>query len=195
VTPPPAAAGRGTRLDEVLPRFDVSKTHRLPVAAPAGRIFDVLERYDLRDSGFTRLLLALRGYGRLARRPERPVGLAPSLAAAGFVPLGGRPGRELVFGLVGKFWTPRGGIRAVSSEEFLAFAEEGYAKVAWNVAVEAVDESSSLLSTETRVLCFGRGARWRFAVYWRTIEVFSGAIRMTMLRGIRARALSGRGDS
>lgn len=195
MTPPPAAAGRGTRLDEVLPRFDVSKAHRLSVAAPAGRTFEVLERYDLRESGFTRLLLALRGYGRLARRPERPVGLAASLAAAGFVPLGGRPGRELVFGLVGKFWTPRGGIRALSPEEFLAFAEEGYAKVAWNVSVEAEDQSSSLLTTETRVLCFGRSARWRFAVYWRTIEVFSGAIRRAMLRGIRARALSGRGDS
>jgi hypothetical protein len=195
VSPPPAAARSGTRLDEVLPRFDVSKTHRLPVAAPAGRTFEALERYDLRESGFTRLLMALRGYGQSVRRPERPAGLAASLAAAGFVPLGGRPARELVFGLVGKFWTPRGGIRAVSSEEFLAFAEEGYAKVAWSVAVEAVDGSSSLLTTETRVLCFGRGARWRFAVYWRTIEVFSGAIRMAMLRGIRAHALAGRGDS
>ena len=194
MSPPPAAAGSGTRLDEILPRFDVSKTHRLPVAAPAGRTFEALERYDLRESGFTRLLLALRGYGRLARRPEHPTGLAASLATAGFVPLGGRTGRELVFGLVGKFWTPRGGIRALSPEEFLAFAEEGYAKVAWNVSVEAA-ESGSLLTTETRVLCFGRGARWRFAVYWRTIERFSGAIRMAMLRGIRGRAISGGGDS
>jgi len=195
VSPPPAAAGSGTRLDEVLPRFDVSKTHRLPVAAPPGRTFEALERYDPRESGFTRLLMALRGYGRLVRRPERPAGLAASLGAAGFVPLGGRPGRELVFGLVGKFWTPRGGVRAVSCEEFLAFAEEGYAKAAWNLSVEAADESRSLLTTETRVLCFGRGARRRFAVYWQTIEVFSGAIRMAMLRGIRRRALSGGGDS
>ncbi len=195
MSPPPAAAGGGTRLDEVLPRFDVSKTHRLAVAAPAGRTFEVLERYDLRESGFTRLLLALRGYGRLARRPERPAGLAASLAAAGFVPLGGRPERELVFGLVGKFWTPRGGLRVLTPEEFPAFAEEGYAKAAWNLSVEAAGATRSMLTTETRVLCFGTGARWRFGVYWRTIEMFSGAIRMAMLRGIRGRAQSKGGES
>ena len=88
-----------TRLDEVLPRFDVSKTYSLAVDAPAPVAFEAMESYDMRESRVTRFLMALRGYRRL-RRPLRTEGLAASLARRGFVPLGGRPGRELVFGLV-----------------------------------------------------------------------------------------------
>ncbi len=145
----------------------------------------------MRESRVTRFLMVLRGYRRL-RRPLRTEGLAASLAGRGFVPLGGRPGRELVFGLVGKFWTPAGGLRALSAPEFEAFREEGFAKAAWNLAVEPVSDGTSRLSTETRVQCLGTGARRRFRIYWATIEIFSGVIRMAMLRGIRDRALSRR---
>lgn len=145
----------------------------------------------MRESRITRALMALRGYRRRVR-PPRPEGLAASLAGRGFVALGGRPGRELVFGLVGKFWTPSGGLRPLSAPEFETFAEEGFAKAAWNLAVEPAGDARSRLSTETRVLCYGAAARRRFRVYWSTIEIFSGVIRMAMLRGIRDRALSRR---
>jgi hypothetical protein len=157
-------------------------------------VFEALQDYDLRESRVTRVLMALRGYGRRVRRPQRPEGLVASLAGAGFVPLGGRPGCELVFGLIGKFWKPGGGLQRVSSDEFVAFHEEGFAKVAWNVAVEPAGDSGSVLTTETRVLCFGAPARRRFRIYWATIERFSGLIRMAMLRGIRRRALLPKGD-
>ncbi|MEO8432075.1 MAG: hypothetical protein ABI592_11250 [Acidobacteriota bacterium] len=171
--------------------FDVAKTYRVPVAAPAAVVYDSIEGYDFRASRMVRLLMALRGYRRLPG-PAKPAGLIPSLTARGFVPLGGRPGRELVFGLAGKFWTPSGGLRPLSAAEFEAFDEEGCAKAAWNVTVEAVGGEASMLSTETRVRCYGAGARRRFRIYWSTIEIFSGIIRMAMLRGIRDRALSRR---
>ena len=173
-----------------MPRFDVSKTHRLPVAAPAEKVFRAIEQYDVRESATARLLMTLRGYGRRVRRPPTPEGLVASLVRSGFVPLGGIPNRELDFGLVGKFWTLGGGLRRSSVEEFEAFFEDGYAKAAWNVAVAPTGEGTSLLSTETRVLCFGDRARMRFRIYWATIERFSGAIRSSMLRGIRRRALA-----
>jgi hypothetical protein len=177
-----------------MPRFDVSKTHRLPVAAPAERVFRAIEQYDPRESATARFLMTLRGYGRRVRRPPTPEGLVASLVRSGFVPLGGIPDRELDFGLVGKFWTLGGGLRRLSMpsplDEFAVFCEDGYAKAAWNVAVAPTGEGTSLLSTETRVLCFGDRARMRFRIYWATIERFSGAIRSSMLRGIRRRALA-----
>ena len=182
---------QGSRLDEVMPRFDVSKSHRLFVEAPPDLVFRAVEEQDMRGSGVTRLLMALRGYGRRVRRPVAGQGLAASLAGFGFVPLGGRPGRELVFGIAGKFWTPAGGLRDLTPAGFLAFADEGYAKGVWNLTVSPSGAGSNL-ATETRVLCFGAPARRRFKIYWRTIELFSGLIRMSMLRRIRDRALKER---
>ena len=162
------------------------------MAATAAVTFEALVHYDARESRISRMLMALRGYGRRVRRPERGEGLSESLARLGFVPLGGRPQQELVFGLVGRFWTPSGGLRRLTPDEFLRFEEEGYAKAAWNVAVEPAGEGACRLFTETRVFCYGDAARRRFRIYWRTIELFSGAVRMAMLRGIRDRALARR---
>jgi hypothetical protein len=173
----------------------VSKAYRIAVAAPADAVFRAIETYDLRDSATARFLMTLRGYGRRVRRPAVPVGLVASLAGSGFVALGGRPGRELAFGLVGKFWTPSGGLLPVAAADFEAFRGDGYAKAAWNIAVTPVGEGTSILSTETRVLCCGDRARRRFRIYWGTIELFSGAIRMAMLRGIRRKALTERRET
>ena len=177
-------------LDEILPAYDVAKEHELLVDAPAERTWRALLESDLRDPVISRVLMFLRGYGRHAR-PERAMRTLPErLESLGFVRLGERPGRELVFGLVGRFWTPGGGLRPIRREEFSRIREEGLAKAAWNVAVEPRGRAGCRLSTETRVLCFGAPARRRFRVYWTLIEPFSGIIRVAMLRSIRERALS-----
>ena len=180
---------RAALLHEILPRFDVSSRHRLLVAAPAARTWDALVRADLRDSTIARLLLRLRGYGARARRMEGDGTLSQSLSGLGFVPIGERPGSELVFGLIGRFWTLSGGLRAVSPAEFLGFEQEGFAKAAWNLEVSPSGETASLLATETRVLCFGAAARRRFRLYWGLIGPFSGIIRRAMLGSIRDRAV------
>jgi len=193
-THPDPAPGSRLRLDEILPQFDVSKSYRLAIASPAEDVFRAVKRYDMRESATARGLMWLRGYGRRVSRPTRPEGLLRSLERSGFVPLGEVPGRELVFGLIGKFWTLSGGLRSVAAEDFAGFHEEGFAKAAWNLAVIPISTESSVLSTETRVLCFGTAARRRFRVYWATIQIFSGLIRMAMLRGIRRRVLAGGGE-
>lgn len=177
-----------------MPRFDFSKKYRLFVPAPAPTAFAALERYDVRESRTAQVLMFLRGYayGRRVVRPaaSEGLGLVRSLTGSRFVHLGARTGREHVFGLAGRFWTLGGGLRTLTAEEFSEFAEEGYAKAAWNLTVEPAGERASVLTTETRILCFGTRARRLFGLYWRTIELFSGVIRLSMLRGIRARALT-----
>jgi hypothetical protein len=129
--------------------------------------------------------MTLRGYGWSRTRGREAEGLSEGLARFGFVKVEEAPGRELVFGLVGRFWKPRGDLRAVTREEFLAFGEEGWAKAAWNLAVAPSHGGKTELSTETRVLCFGDSARRRFRLYWAFIAPFSDLTRRELLRGVR----------
>jgi hypothetical protein len=177
-------------LDRWLPEFDVSKRHAIRIRAPRDRVFAELLRYDFRTSWSTRFLMALRGYGSRARRAraERSATLPESLARFGFTPLEEVPGREMVFGLVGRFWRPNGDLCTVSADDFPGFREPGFAKAAWNLLLEEDEPGVTRLSTETRVLCLGDAARRRFLLYWRVVEPFSGVIRWSLLRGVRREA-------
>ena len=80
-------------------------------------------------------------------------------------------------------------MRPIANREiFLAFAEDGCVKAAWNLRVEAPENGSSRLSTETRTACFGAVARRRFRLYWTFVGPFSGLIRRALLRGVKMRA-------
>jgi hypothetical protein len=181
-------------LDRYLPLFDVSKRYAIEIRAPRERVFEALVRYDFRRSLATRALMRLRGYGSRMRSTPRGKSLVETLQAFGFTLLAEEPGEELVFGLVDRFWRLDGGLRSTSAAEFESFAEPGFAKAAWNLRVVGSGLHLPLceLSTETRVLCFGEDARRKFLRYWRIVEPFSGAIRRSLLRGVRANSLSER---
>lgn len=134
------------------------------------------------------MLLALRGYGWRARR--EPAGSLPvRIERFGFTPLDEDPGRELVFGLAGRFWRPNGGLRRIADRRaFLAFSEEGCVKAAWNLALSASDGGECELTTETRIRCFGPAARRSFRLYWFFIRPFSGMLRTSLLRDVKRRA-------
>lgn len=183
-------------LDRFLPVFDVSKRHAIEIPAPRQRVYEELLRYDFGRSLATRALMGLRGYGSRIRSTPRGKSLPETLQAFGFTLLAEEPGEELVFGLVGRFWRLDGGMRPTSAAEFESFAERGFAKAAWNLRVgSGLHLPHCELSTETRVLCFGEDARRKFLRYWRVVEPFSGAIRWSLLRGVRKNSLSppGRG--
>jgi hypothetical protein len=179
---------RPVLLDTWLPEYDVSKRHSIEIAAPRERVYEELLRYDLGRSLVTGILMTLRGYGALrdrAREGGEPSSLVERLERFAFTLLEERPGEELVFGLVGRFWRRDGGLLRLTRDEFGSFRDPGFAKAAWNLKVD-----EGLLSTETRVQCLGEEARRKFLPYWRLIEPFSGAIRRSLLRGIRRAATS-----
>ncbi len=139
---------------------------------------------DLAASPWSRLLLALRGYGRRASRAKAET-LPVRLERFGFTPLRETPGRELVFGLAGRFWRPDGDLRRIPDEPaFQAFAEEGCVKVAWNLALDEAHANSCEVSTETRIVYFGASARRKFRAYWFFVGPFSGMLRRALLRSI-----------
>ena len=159
--------------------------HSRRVRVPAAVAWAALQHADLGGSPVTRALLTLRGLRRPGARRRLTIAGLPD---AGFIPLGERPGREVVFGLVGRFWTPSGGRVRVTPEEFRDFARPGYAKAVWTFSVDDEAPGVTRLATETRILCVDAAGRRRFRLYWLGVRPFSGLIRRAMLRAVAREA-------
>ncbi len=144
--------------------------------------------HEFGGSFLTKALFFLRGYGKRALQVGAGT-LPDKIVHFGFTKLEEIPGREVVFGIAGRFWRTDGDLRRIADRDaFVAFAEDGYVKGAWNLRVEAVEGGATKLSTETRIVCFGPAARRKFRLYWAFVGLFSGLIRSAMLRGVRRRA-------
>ena len=100
----------------------------------------------------------------------------PSIPASegGWIMLALRPRNELALGLVGKFWRPVIEYADVPPESFTAFAEPGWAKTLYLLAVEPLAEHRTLLKAVMRTATTDEHARRWFRRYW-TYGVGSGA--------------------
>jgi len=88
----------------------------------------------------------------------------------GFFILAEVPDQEVVIGVAGRFWRPDGSrCTELTSEEFPGFSQPGYAKAAWNFSLQSSSAETTVLSTETRIKCFGQEAPlifWRWFGSW-----------------------------
>lgn len=101
------------------------------------------------------------------------------------------PGEELVIGVAGRFWRPDGGrCMQLTANDFVGFSRPGDAKVAWNFKLRPESPQSTVLSTETRIKCFGQAALWKFRIYWSLVSPFSGLIGKAILRWVKTEAES-----
>jgi hypothetical protein len=189
-------------LDELMPRYDVVERHETVVHATASTVFAAIRTADLASGFIPRLLLTLRalpavllspraGLENIKRRWRRADGrrvLLSGFEQQGFRVVAEQAPSELVIGLLGRFWTPRGSICAeVSVETFASGPPAGFALAGWNFTVVAHDARTSELRTETRVLC-APDARRTFLLYWLVIRPGSGLIRRAMLSAIKREA-------
>lgn len=173
----------------MLPAFDVHEVHATLVRAEPLVIHRALFEVTAREILLFGALMALRGLGRGQERPaDRPL-----LAAAqegGFAILFEQPGRELVLGVMGRFWQLRQrSIRPIASPaDFVAFAEPGFARAAMHFLIEPLAGGQCRLTTETRVSATDVRARRAFRAYWTVVHPGSAFIRRMWLRAIRRRA-------
>ena len=185
------------KLDEFMPEYDVAARYDISVQASPAETATALEHADFSELRLTKLLLGLRTLGR--KRPDSSAGTqVERLRRAGFIELANVPQREIVFGVVGRFWRPDSGIiTGLSAEEVVVFHTEGYAKAVWNFAIVAESEQVTRVTTETRIQTFGRSARWRLRAYWLIVGPFSGIIRKEMLALVKrnAEAIAGGSSS
>jgi len=193
-------------LDDLMPHYDVAERHRTIVRARPAVVFRAIHEADVSGGLVTQILYALRfapaalvaavrsprgawsDYLDRISRQDRVVHL-DDLERAGFRVVAERAPEELVIGVLGRFWTVRGGPgpSTVTAETFRAPPPAGQALAGWNFTVERRGDGSSELSTETRVLC-APDVRWKFRLYWFAIRPGSGLIRRAMLRAIRRHA-------
>ena len=170
-------------IDRHLAAPDVRSRHEVEVNATPERVWAAIDALDPASSPVVRVLMALRSLpARLTRRAARP----PRTLRGGFVLLDQALGDEIVLGLVGRFWSPAGGLLRVEPSAFAGFDLPGYAVAACNVTVRG--DGPVRLATETRVRCTDDAARRRFRAYWALVGPFSGLIRRDMLRAIRRAA-------
>jgi hypothetical protein len=179
-------------IDRFLPEYDEFEHHETAVDAPADRAYRAVKEIDLARSPIVLALLFARGLPHLftgAVKPKLRLRLEDVLES-GFVALAEEPGRELVLGIVGKFWRPGSGVRRIEPSEFTAFDEPGYSKAVWNFLVTDRGAGGSTVVTETRVASTDADARRNFGWYWRLIGPFSALIRRTVLGQIKREAES-----
>jgi hypothetical protein len=166
-------------LDISLPEADASARHHMTIDASAERVYHAARARPIMHTRLAHRLLSIRALP--ARLDQRASPEDDSV----FICLREEPVREVVFGFAGRFWHPsRNIIRLGDAEAWRQFSDKGSAKAAVNILVEPLDDTWTRLSTETRVVCFGAGARRIFRLYWLMTAPFSGWIRKDWLRSV-----------
>jgi hypothetical protein len=179
-------------LDTHLPAYDVVLTEHLVVEAAPEVVFAAAKCFDFltTDAKVVTALMTLRTLpARLRRRPTAtPTTLMLATDAGalpGWVNLGEVPGRELAFGAVGTFWKADIEWHDVPAEEFAAFADPGWGKIACHLLVRPDGPGRSILSYECRTATTDPTSRAQMSRYWWLIRPFVAYILRAVLRTIR----------
>lgn len=176
-------------IDSVLPEFDATIVEHLVIDASPEVVYRTAREMDFMHVHSPMLDAAMLVRGLPARlrssvggrqSPPPPSmrladlfdNSANSDAFSGWLALGEVPGRELVFGAIGKVWQLDIEWRAVTVDEFGDFAEPGYAKLAAGFSVRDYGADRTLLSYEARTAGTDEAARRKFLRYWWLVRRF-----------------------
>jgi len=175
-------------IDQYMPVYDVDARYQIDIHAPIERVYSAARHLNMNDSWMVRWLYRLRGL------PESNLTLNGMLKW-GFILLADQASQEIVFGLIGRFWTPSGRIQSATADTFVEFQQPGYAKVAGNFALSPQSDGIVRVTTDTRVYCPDGPSRRHFRLYWALIGPFSGIIRKEWLRLIKQKAEASPGSA
>jgi hypothetical protein len=181
-------------IDDWLPSFDESEFHTREIAAEPPAVESALRGLAASDLHLTGLLMGIRTLPALLtgrRRPRVDGPLLEGVLAAGFVLLDERPGEQVVLGMAGRPWRPRGdGVDSLEGREaFRAYDRPGSVRAAWDFVVEPnASGTGALLATETRIAGTDASGTRTFRRYWRLVQPGSSLIRRDMLRAVARRA-------
>jgi hypothetical protein len=177
-------------LDRFMPEFDVRERHEVRVRAPAEVTLAAARELDLHRAPLVRVIFRARQLfmgGRTAEAaPARP--FLDEVLALGWRVLAEEPGRELVVGAVTRPWQADVVFRGLPAEEFAAFEEPGYVRIAWTLGVTPLGPDASLFHTETRAVATDPTSRSRFRRYWTLAAPGILLIRREMLRLVKREA-------
>jgi hypothetical protein len=175
-------------LDGFMPTCEVRERHQVRVAAPADLAFAAARGLVLNRSPLVRAIFRgrelLMGSTRTHdETPSRP--FLEEVLSLGWRVLAEEPGCEIVLGAVTQPWRADVVFRGIPPEEFAAFDEPGYVKIAWNLAASPVGPRESVFRTETRVATTDPLARAKFRRYWLVVSPGILLIRRETLRMVK----------
>jgi hypothetical protein len=174
-------------MDRFLPSYQFSERHQVTVRCRPGELLDIIQNFQPPKDRFGETAMLVRQLpARLMHvlAPSRTPPPSP-VTRANFIPLARDGDREMVGGLVGKFWRPDFGLVGVKDASgFLLCNPPKTAKLVIGFAAEQTGELT-VLATETRVYCPDRYALIMFFPYWLIIRPVSGVLRRRFLATIR----------
>jgi hypothetical protein len=177
-------------LDRFMPAYDVVERHSIEVGAPAATTLAVARDQDLGASPVVRGIFKLRelAMGSSPRERRSPAGLLDEVLSLGWGILAEVDNREIVVGAVTKPWEADVVFNALPPEEFAAFLEPGFVKIAWTLRADPLGPYSSVYRTETRAVATDEEARTKFRCYWSLVSPGVWLIRRLSLRPLKAEA-------
>lgn len=178
-------------MNRLLPEWQFGERHALTLdgVSPARAYASIVPGLSAEDPLIAQAIGLREAPGRLLRTLGLSRNTLPSRAFGFhcFALLGELPGREVAFGLAGRFWQMDYGLRSiVDTAAFMAMTDQP--RLVLNVCVEPLDEWRCQLVTHTRVHCPDEAQHRRFAPYWYAIRPVSGLIRGRLLRRIAREA-------
>jgi hypothetical protein len=178
-------AGEPLLLDGALPGFAFSRLESVALAAPPPVAYDAARGLDLLTIHSPLVNAAVWARGLPERLGHRPMPTPPSLRVADlfdtageawegqpWVALGENPGRELVFGAVGKPWRASIEWQRVEPEHFPSFDEAGWAKMAAAFVAVGVQPTSlrtavsRSVAVRPKVSAVSVASMWNGAYHW-----------------------------
>ncbi len=164
-------------IDELIPDYDVCDRYSETIDAAPEKVWDTVWTFNLCESPVVSWLFWLRGM------PSGAVTLA-DLEKLKFKLIGENRGIEVVFGIIGQFWTINGNLQDFDPAGFRDYEREGFAKCAWSFQLSPAGEHTRL-TTETRIACMDSRSRNNFDFYWAFVRPFSGWTRKEMLKTVK----------
>jgi hypothetical protein len=188
--PAPNAEDKDPLLDRFVPAYEIAERHRIRVAAPAEVTLDVAREMDLQASPVVRTIIRARELilGATPGDRRRPRGLLAEVQSLGWGVLAEVPGREVVVGAVTRPWEANVTFRALPPDQFAAFNEAGYVKIAWTIRADPINATESVFRTETRAIATDPVARSTFRRYWSFLSPGIIAIRWALLGPVKREA-------
>jgi hypothetical protein len=170
-------------MDKFLPSYQFSERHQTTVRCGPGELLDIIQNFRPPKDRFSDLAMFARQLPAKLMHWVAPsqVPQPSPFTPANFTPLERDGDREIIAGLIGKFWRPDFGLLVVNGpSEFLACNPPKTAKLAIGFVAEQLGEVT-LLTTETRVHCPDRYSLSMFFPYWLIIRPVSGFLRRRAL--------------
>ncbi len=177
-------------IDRFAPRADFILAEELLLSAAATAAYRAIG--ELRDadleSPVIRLLFRARDLPGYVRSHGHVTDLGEILLGGKGILLGERPGREIVLGAAGRFWSPVPEWYDVTPETFRDFAHARGGTIAMTFLVDPLAETGCRVTIETRITVADPAARHTASLYWHSIRPAAWLTTRGLLAAIAARA-------